>query len=88
MAGSILSHYINQLLLEESPKGNRVYRPDIFFYLFGVAGDEYDDVFDPIMSEKLKRVVNKRSVRYRNKTLRDTENLVRKLNVPEKCKIR
>lgn len=64
---------ISQSLLEKTSKGNKkVYEPNVFFYLVSVAGDEYDDVFNPSMSEKLKCVVDKRGVRYRNKTLWDT----------------
>lgn len=60
----------SQPLLEEISKGSRgAHGPDVFFDLFGMAGDEYDDVFDPSMSEKFKSVFNERGVRYRKKTL-------------------
>lgn len=78
-----------QFLLEETPKGSiEVCGPNILFYLFGMTRNEYNDVFDPGMSEKLKCVFNEGGVCYRNKTLRGTmESLVGILNPPGKYKI-
>lgn len=72
MVGSISNHYIGVNSCWRCLGGRGVCGPNIFFYLFGMTRDEYNNVFDPSMSEKLKCVFNERGVCYWNETLQST----------------